>query len=135
MKLLLIAIGGGVGSVLRYLVAIGAHNYTAKATTRFFGHVFPVGTLAVNVIGCLVIGVLTALFNRNVMPHDHYRLALTVGLLGGFTTFSAFGLDTFVLLQHGRPGPALLNVAANVGGGLLAVWLGFALVALWPVAR
>src|ERR1700752_3601565 len=87
MKLLLIACGGALGSVARYLVALAAHNYTAAATTRILGHVFPVGTLAVNLIGCLLIGVLAALFNRHVMPHEHYRLALTVGVLGGFTTF------------------------------------------------
>src|SRR5687767_12429515 len=114
MKLLLIACGGALGSVLRYVVAGAVHNYTAAATTRVFGYAFPVGTLAVNWIGCLLIGVLAGMFLRHVLPHDQYRLALTVGVLGGFTTFSAFGLDTLTLIQRGHLTLALLNITANV---------------------
>jgi CrcB protein len=131
MKLFLIACGGAIGSVLRYLVAVIAHNYMASATARTLGHSFPVGTLAVNVVGCLLIGVFAGLFNRHFLPHDHYRLAITVGILGGFTTFSAFGLDTLTLIQHGHSLLALLNIAANVVGGLLTVWIGFWLATNW----
>ncbi len=102
MKILLIACGGGVGSVLRYGLASFAQRHTASITTRWFGYAFPVGTWAVNLIGCLLTGVLAALFVRHVLPHEQYRLALTVGILGGFTTFSAFGLDTFAMLQRGH---------------------------------
>src|SRR5688572_8609235 len=108
MKLLLIAFGGAIGSVLRYLIATAAQIYATKVTARIFGYAFPVGTLAVNLIGCLLIGVLAALFSRHLLPHDHYRLALTVGVLGGFTTFSAFGLDTFMLIERGYHGLAIL---------------------------
>jgi len=132
MKLLLIAFGGALGSVLRYLVVVAAHNYTASTTARVLGYAFPLGTLAVNLIGCLLIGVFAALFNRHVLPHDAYRMALTVGVLGGFTTFSAFGLDTLTLFQHSHPTLAFVNIGANVVGGLLAVWCGFWLVGLWP---
>jgi CrcB protein len=132
MKLLLIAFGGALGSVLRYFVVATAHKHTAAATVRAFGHAFPLGTLAVNLIGCLLIGVVAAMFNRNLLPHEPYRLALTVGVLGGFTTFSAFGLDTVTLLQHGHSWLALANILANVLLGLMAVSVGFWLVGLFP---
>jgi CrcB protein len=104
MKLLLIACGGALGSVFRYIVTVVA--------VRIFGHAFPMGTLAVNLIGCFLIGVLAALFNRQVLPHDQYRLAITVGFL-------AFGM-----FERGHLGLAALNIGANVIGGLLAIWLG-----------
>jgi CrcB protein len=125
MKLFLIACGGGLGSVLRYGLASYAQRHTAAATTRWFGHALPVGTLAVNLIGCLLIGALAALFVRHELPHEQYRLALTVGLLGGFTTFSAFGLDTFALLQRGHWWLALLNIALSCVVGIAAVALAF----------
>src|SRR5262245_40069377 len=118
MKLLFIACGGALGSILRYLVTVAAQQFSGAAAVRLLGHAFPVGTLVVNVLGCLMIGVLAALFNRHLLPHDHYRLALTVGFLGGFTTFSAFGLETFILLQSGHPTLAMLNIGANVAVGL-----------------
>lgn len=131
MKILLIACGGALGSVLRYVVGVAVQRCTADATERTLGTVFPVGTFAVNVIGCLLIGVLAALFNRHLLPQEQYRLALTVGVLGGFTTFSAFGLDTVTLLQRNHLTLAILNIGANVAGGLLAVMFGFWLVGLF----
>jgi fluoride exporter len=125
MKILLIAIGGAIGSVLRYLLATFAQHHTASVTTRWFGHALPLGTLAVNLIGCLLIGVLAAMFARHVVPHEQYRLALTVGLLGGFTTFSAFGLDTFSLIQRGHWWLAVLNMTVSCVSGLAAVAIGF----------
>lgn len=102
---------------------------------RVLGHTFPLGTLAVNLIGCLLIGVLASALNRQALLQEQYRLALNVGLLGGFTTFSAFSLDTLTLLQSGRLWLALLNVGGNVIGGLLAVWFGFWLASSWPNAQ
>ena len=125
MKILLIACGGGLGSVLRFALASFAQRHTAPITTRCFGYALPAGTLAVNLVGCLLIGGLAALFIRHELPHEQYRLALTVGVLGGFTTFSAFGLDTFVLIQRGHWGFALLNVAVSCVAGTAAVALGF----------
>ena len=125
MKILLIACGGAIGSVLRYLVATFAQHHTALATRRWAGQALPVGTLAVNLIGCLLIGALAALFVRHTIPQEPYRLALTVGVLGGFTTFSAFGLDTLVLLQRGYWWLAALNVLVSCGGGLIAVAVGY----------
>lgn len=125
MKIVLIACGGALGSVLRYWLSTFAQRQSELVTKRWAGHAIPLGTLAVNFVGCLFIGALAALFARHAVPHEQYRLALTVGVLGGFTTFSAFGLDTFVLLQRGHWGLALLNVLASCCGGLLAVALGF----------
>jgi CrcB protein len=125
MKILLIACGGAIGSVLRYLIATFAQRHTELATARWAGHALPVGTLAVNLIGCFLIGALASLFLRHTVPHEQYRLALMVGVLGGFTTFSAFGLDSFVLLQRGHWGLAVLNVLASCGGGLIAVAAGY----------
>ena len=118
-KLLLIAAGGGVGSMLRYALA--------GLTQRMFGGQFPVGTLAVNVIGCFAIGFLATTFSGLGNVREEWRLVLIVGLLGGFTTFSAFGYETLSLFQNGRVGAAILTVLANNVLGLGAAWLGFAL--------
>jgi CrcB protein len=125
MRLLLIACGDAIGSVLRYLLAASAQHHTASATARLFGHALPVGTFVVNLIGCLLIGGLAALFVRHAIPHEQYRLALTVGVLGGFTTFSAFGLDTFSLMQRGHWWLAMLNVVISCVMGIAAVAIGF----------
>lgn len=113
-EVLLVALGGGLGSVVRFL--------GSAAMTRLFPG-FPLGTLLVNVLGCFLMGVLAGLTSDRTI-----RAALGVGLLGGFTTFSAFGGDTLALAQGGSMKMAALNVMANVGLGLVAVWGGRALV-------
>lgn len=107
--MLLVAGGGALGSVCRYLLSILA--------LRICGNGFPVGTLAVNVLGCLAAGVVAA----RVGPDSPWRIFLITGVLGGFTTFSAFGLETRAL---GTSGLAALYVALSLGLGLGAVWLG-----------
>ncbi len=94
-----------------------------RATSEFF----PTGTLAVNVLGCLVIGFMAALFAGPFHIREEYRLGLTVGILGGFTTFSAFGLESFMLGYEGRLRYAVLNVVLSVSLGMIAVWLGYRL--------
>jgi CrcB protein len=116
-KLLLIAGGGAVGAVGRYYLA-GWTQALARGT-------FPIGTLAVNVLGCLLIGMLGAFFGGPHLVRQEYRLLLMVGLLGGFTTFSTFGLETVTLINEGQFGQAGLNVLLSNGLGLLAVWLGY----------
>lgn len=93
----------------------------------------PAGTVVVNVSGCFVIGLLAGLLaaERITLPL-HWREFVFVGLLGGFTTFSAFGLDTLLLARTHSAGDAILNVAAQVLGGLLAVWLGYHLAFTEP---
>ena len=111
------ALGGAVGSVLRYLVS-------GWTQTGAGGSSFPTGTLVVNVGGCFIIGVLAQLGEARGFLGPDARALLMVGLLGGFTTFSAFGNETMNALRDGAVGLALLNVAANLGLGLAAVWIG-----------
>jgi CrcB protein len=118
VKILFIAVGGAVGSVLRYLM----QGWLQRAS----GSVFPLGTLAVNVLGCLAIGVLAAAFaGAAASVREEYHVGLTVGLLGGFTTFSAFGLETYLLASPGQYRHAAAYVALSVVLGLAAVWLGY----------
>jgi CrcB protein len=115
-KLLFIAGGGALGSVLRYLVAGWGQRLTPG--------VFPLGTLLVNVTGCLLIGYLGTLFAGPAVVREEYRLALLIGLLGGFTTFSTFGYETWALLSDREWGLAGANVLLSNVLGLSAVWLG-----------
>ena len=115
--LLWIACGGALGAVLRYGLSVGCQ--------RLAGGVFPVGTLAVNVAGCLLIGFLGALLSGPALLRDELRLGLLVGVLGGFTTFSTFGWETFALLNDGEWSRAAANVVASNALGLAAVWLGY----------
>jgi CrcB protein len=128
MRIALIAAGGAIGSVLRYWIATFAQRHSELFTARWFGHPLPLGTFTVNLIGCFLIGVLAALFARHAVPHEQYRLALTVGLLGGLTTFSAFGLDTFMLLERGHWWLALFNIGISCAIGIGAVALGYHVV-------
>lgn len=118
-KLFMIFAGGGAGSVARYLVA--------GAAQRVAGVGFPAGTFCVNVIGCAVIGFLSAAFAGRWMIRDEYRAALLIGFLGGFTTFSTFGLETFNLMNADQLARACANVVGSVVVGLGAVWLGYRL--------
>jgi CrcB protein len=118
LKVLYIAVGGAAGSVLRFLL----QGWLQRAS----GSVFPVGTLVVNVLGCLVIGVLAAAFaGAAAGVREEYHLGLTVGLLGGFTTFSTFGLETYLLASPGQYRHAGAYIALSVILGLVAVWLGY----------
>ncbi len=123
LKFALIFLGSGVGGVCRYALS--------GWVQRLGNGSFPVGTLAVNVIGCLLIGFLTASLSGRVLIREEYRVALIVGILGGFTTFSAFGMETFALLNDGQFARAAVNVAASVGVGLAAVWIGYRIAEHW----
>jgi fluoride exporter len=116
-KILWIAAGGAVGSVLRYFV----HGWTQSLA----GGVFPWGILLVNVTGCLAIGILGAFFAGPHLVRDEYRAALLIGVLGAYTTFSTFGWDTFALTQQGERNLAIVNVLLSNLLGLTAVWAGF----------
>jgi CrcB protein len=115
--LLLIALGGAVGSVARYKLS----GYILHHTIDWR---FPAGTFAVNVIGCLVAGVLAGLAERHDLLSPDARLLLFTGVLGGFTTFSAFGLETMFLLKRGELAIASANVILSVAAGLVALWFG-----------
>jgi len=114
MTFMLVALGGAAGSLARWGLSGGVRQATGLA--------FPWGTLAVNVIGCAAIGALAAWAPRWGLP-EPWRVALQVGVLGGFTTFSSFGLETFRLAEGGAPGRAALYVVATNLACLAAVWL------------
>ncbi len=120
MPLVWIGLGGGLGAILRYVVGGLVQQSTNSAS-------FPYGTLAVNVAGCLLIGLLGQLGEARGLFTPEGRLLVFTGLLGGFTTFSSFGFETLELARAGLNIPALGNVAANVLLGLGAVWAGRAL--------
>jgi fluoride exporter len=121
MSWLLIAIGSALGGVARHAVGL--------FVTQKWGSVFPWGTLTVNVVGSFSIGVLGALVavSQRTSTADAVRELLMIGFLGGFTTFSAFSLQTLQLMRDGRPGYALANVSVSIAACLLAVWLGYVL--------
>ena len=109
-------IGGALGAVMRYLVSNGFYS--------LLGRDFPYGTLAVNVIGSFLMGVLTVLLIDRGEVDPLIKLAVLVGFLGSFTTFSTFSLDTLVLINEGALSRAFLNMLANVLVCVSAVWLG-----------
>ncbi|MCZ8260475.1 MAG: fluoride efflux transporter CrcB [Beijerinckiaceae bacterium] len=117
---LLVFLGGGLGSVGRWLVGLAA--------LRAFGPGFPAGTLAVNLAGGLVMGVLARLLVGLPSGGHDARIFLMTGILGGFTTFSAFSLDAVTLWNRGEAAMAMAYVAASVGGSIAALaaglWLG-----------
>lgn len=114
--LVAIAVGGAAGALLRYGVGV--------SVAGMLGRDFPYGTLAANVLGCLAMGVLYVLFLERMAVSPELRAALLVGLLGAFTTFSSFSIETLLLLENGEPGRAALNVALSVMLCLAATWLG-----------
>ncbi len=116
-QIVAIALGGAFGAVMRYIVSTGVYQW--------LGRDFPYGTLTVNVVGSFLIGLLTeALVLQKVSLAMEHRAAILVGVLGSFTTFSTFSLDTFYLFQQGSHLKALANVFFNVSACLVAVWLG-----------
>ncbi|QOI96184.1 MAG: fluoride efflux transporter CrcB [Flammeovirgaceae bacterium] len=116
MKFVLVLLGGGIGSLIRYSVSGWVHG-------KYSG-VFPLGTLTVNLAGSFLIGVLWALFESATMSPT-LRVFLFVGILGGFTTFSTFSLETLSLLRDGEVRTALLNILVNNVGGILLAFAGF----------
>ena len=119
-QILLVGIGGFIGSIGRYKLSGLVLHHTTEWR-------FPLGTFLVNVAGCFIIGLLAGLSERHTLSSE-LRVFLFPGILGGFTTFSAFGFETFFLIRRGEPFIALLYVAASVICGLMMVWLGFKLL-------
>ncbi|MFQ5382547.1 MAG: fluoride efflux transporter CrcB [Dehalococcoidia bacterium] len=118
MKILIIGLGGFLGTTARYGLS-GLVQDLAGAS-------FPAGTLAVNILGCIAIGGIMSLVEDRQMLTPEARLLLLVGFLGSFTTFSTFGYETFDLLREGQLWMAVVNAAANLLIGILGVGLGWA---------
>jgi CrcB protein len=117
MKILLAGCGGFLGSIARYLLGGAVHRLVQ-------GPVFPFGTLVVNVSGCLAIGFLGGLADQRGLLSPEARVFLLIGVLGGYTTFSSFGYETYQLLRDGEMLPALANVFLQLALGIVAVWAG-----------
>jgi CrcB protein len=119
-EFLIVGAGGFIGSGLRFVM-------TVYVQRMFPASPFPYGTVTVNIIGCLLIGYLGAIILTREVIDPAFRLFLVVGVLGGFTTFSAFSFENLMFIQDSRFMLALLNVVAQVVAGFLAAWLGFQL--------
>jgi len=117
--LLAVFIGGGLGSVTRWYVSVKMNGIST---------VLPLGTLTVNLVGALIIGLGIAIFARLTSIDPVWKILITTGFCGGLTTFSTFSLEVVYLLQEGRFGAALLNMALNMAGSLAMTLLAFMLV-------
>jgi len=117
--IIFVALGGALGSAARYAVSQFISDHTAST--------FPFSTMAVNIAGCLLIGLVYGLSARHGFLSDNMKLLLTTGFCGGFTTFSTFSLETIRLGAEGAYGIAALNIVLQNGLGLFAAALGFAL--------
>lgn len=113
---LLVFFGAGLGGALRHAVNVAAVRLSLTS--------FPYGTLTVNVSGSLAMGLLAGYFAHQFDPGQSWRLFLTTGILGGFTTFSTFSLEAALLYQRGEPGAALLYVLTSVAVSIAALFLG-----------
>ena len=116
MKYLLILLGGGAGSLSRYLAG-------AAIMTRFGGR-FPLGTMVINITGSFLIGLLMTLFTERFEPGTNLRPLLVIGFLGGYTTFSSFEWETYSAIRDCGFWIGLANIAGSVTLGYAAVWLG-----------
>lgn len=119
MTYLAVAIGGATGACLRY----GCNGLAVNV----FGKSFPFGTLLVNILGSFVLGLLYGLFSSGILAASPWRALIAIGLIGAFTTFSTFSLDTVLLLQQGDWLKAIANVLLNVLLCLTLAWLGLKL--------
>ncbi|HEY8409984.1 MAG TPA: fluoride efflux transporter CrcB [Pyrinomonadaceae bacterium] len=117
LKTILVALAGMLGTLLRY--------WLSGFVARQYGETFPWGTMAVNLIGCFLAGAVFYLTQERFLVSPVLRTIILIGFLGGFTTFSSYGLQTFTLLRDGEFGLALLNIGASNVFGLFMVWTGY----------
>lgn len=118
-RYLLVALGGGLGSMLRYFIGVHA--------AQRFGLRFPVGTLVINLSACFLIGLILEVLNRHAEINEAWRYLIPIGFVGGYSTFSTFEWETWRDMSGGEFGIGLLYLSVSIVGGLLAVALGAAL--------
>jgi len=123
-KILLVLLGGAFGTGCRYWLSTFVYSVVEKPT-------FPYANFIINVSGSFIIGILAELFEARVLVSPTIRAALLTGVLGGYTTFSSFSLETFSLLRDGEMWLALVNALGSVLLGLIAVWMGVRLAQLF----
>ena len=114
--ILYIAIGGAIGSVLRYLTTLLVNKYWANH--------FPLATFITNVLGCFLIGLFIGILEKNNLATSNFKWFLVTGFCGGYTTFSAFGMENITLFQNNNSFLAFIYIGLSVILGLLAVWFG-----------
>ena len=115
-QILLVGLGGGLGSVFRFL--------TSLLTAKYYSNAFPLATFTANILGCFLIGQLIGILGQNIQANNNLRLLLITGFCGGYTTFSTFASENFSLLQTNNYLTAILYIGTSIFAGLLAVWLG-----------
>ncbi len=120
--LILVGIGGGVGSILRYL--------TTLVAAKCFQIVFPLGTFIVNILGCLLMGIFLGILDKQIVANPDFKHLLIIGLCGGYTTFSAFASENSILFQSGNSFTAIIYMALSIFVGLFALWVGFSIIKL-----
>ena len=118
-NILIVFIGGGTGSVFRYMTSVVTHKY--------FSGIFPLATFLVNMIGCLLIGIITGLYIKTSLTNPDTRLLLVAGFCGGFTTFSTFAQENINLIQMDQAPTAILYTVTSVIVCLAFAWLGMSL--------
>jgi len=119
-NMLLVGLGGGLGSIARYLCQ--------RWMLIIYPHSFPVGTFAVNIIGCFLIGLFWGLSFKSFTSNETWKLFLMTGICGGFTTFSAFTLEGIGLIKEQKPGLFFLYTGGSVVAGLFATYLGMKII-------
>ncbi|MFD0710432.1 fluoride efflux transporter CrcB [Paenibacillus sp. GCM10027626] len=116
-NIMIVGLFGMLGASLRYLIGIGMRDWLAAP--------FPWGTLLINLAGCLLLSLFSAYLADRLRLAEGWRLGIGTGLIGSFTTFSTFSVETIGLMRDGMPGLALLYTLMSMIGGLLFAWLGF----------
>lgn len=117
LNLLLVAVGGALGSMARYLLSM--------LVLRVSGSLFPLGTFAVNTAGCFIFGAIAGATSQRVQMAPEMRLFLLVGVLGGFTTFSSYAFESFSLVRDGQFLAASVNIVGQVIAGLAGMWAAY----------
>jgi fluoride exporter len=128
VNILIVGVGGFVGAIARYLISAGVQNLFSRS-------LFPFGTLAVNMLGCLIMGFLCAVALNWGVLSPRAKLLLMTGFLGALTTFSTFSNETFDLIRDNEMLLALINIGVQIVFGLFAVWFGYVLAFLLKIVR